>query len=420
MTECIVNLNQNLCDTFLRCPICYKVKTLQLSDDEMVCGNCNKSFKMKHGIPALMDEKELGSYSYKFLELEYLREKMSNPYTIVPLKFRTIPVYALLFLIGEVLWGSLSFYFLCKFLYKYGLKELAKLFITRAKCDEVNKALYYGWWNYFNLILKAGEIVGFNKMSKYISEPSLEIGCGGSGTSNMIFRDKLDSVTFGCEYFMDTYLSNVRGETLSTGMSPDMFKLIKHYVGGSIRSLPFDSKVFNSVYLVHIIDHIVDRDIWFKEINRILKPGGYVVISGYSKYVFDHFPGVSFRKILSKGWAEKYKSKRVTRENPYRGGIPLMNNSNYYATGMNLLTVSEWRKVAEPFGFELADNVFFGNKWFSFFTDMEYRGYYPSLFFNEIIYSAISKMVEDEKKSALPEEKSTNVVLVFRKKKDSD
>ncbi len=391
------NLNQSLCDSYLRCPACRKDKTLKLCDNvnTILCTHCHNEYKMNRGIPGLMHKDEIKFHSSGFLGIESFEKKADNPFRVSERRFYH-------FIISEIIYGMVALYFL----FKFGPQELFKTRFLRPKwCDEVNRALYYGWTNYFNLILKSGEIASFNKMKKYISKPSLEIGCGSCETTNMIFRDRLDSVTFGCEFFMNNYYSS----------PSEMYKLIKHYIGGSIKSLPIVSSVFSSIYMVHIIDHIADTGIWFKEINRILKPGGYLVISGYSKNTFEHFPGVKLRNILSKKWAEKFKLKRATQENPYRGGIPLKTENEFYSTGMNMLSLEEWKELARSCGFELVDHTFFAKSYFSFFMDLEYRGYFPSLFFNEIIYSAISKLIENEKASTVSEKDSTNVVLVFKK-----
>ncbi|HNX82013.1 MAG TPA: methyltransferase domain-containing protein [Candidatus Omnitrophota bacterium] len=367
----------------------------------MVCTKCTYTFPMRYGIPALMPSDHIDSHSNQFLGAKKEPCASRSPYTL-----RHRKIYHVI--IAEVLYC----FCVLNFIRKYGFRNI----IRKNWCHEVKRALFFGWTNYFNLILKAGEIGAFNTMSRYIQTPSLEIGCGNCYTSNMIFRDKLDSVTFGCEYFMDTFLTDGCGQTVPSGLSTEMFKLIQWYVGGSIKALPFTDGSLKSVYMVHIIDHIEDTDTWFKEINRILATGGYLVMTGYSRYVFENLPGVKFRSRFSKQWAENYKNKRITRENPYRGGIPLSTKDSYYYTGRNIFSLSEWKKLAESYQFDVVDHRFFGKN-FSYFVDMEYNGYAPSYIVSELIYSGISKMIEGEKEHPLSEEDSTNLILVLRKKK---
>lgn len=385
----VQNITQEICDIYLQCPVCRVPSSLIIDDSGLSCKHCKCGYYMKDGIPALIPPGDIDPHSYRFLGKDGAIASPSIYKAVTPGIGHAI--------IAEIIYFFTALYFIKK----YGMDAI----LRKRWCPEVNRALYFGWRNYFNLILKAGEIVAFNKMLRYIREPSLEIGCVDCRTTNMIFRDKLDSVTFGCEYWMDTYLDN----------KDEMFRLIKHFVGGSVKSLPFGPGKFNSVYMVHIIDHITDIDVWFREINRVLKVGGFLIISGYSKHTFDHLPGVNMRNLISRKWAKKYKLKRTTRQNPYRTGAPLSTNSSYDATGRNMLSLSEWQETAKRYQFEVADCRFFG-KGFSYFTDLEYRGFTRSYLMNEFIYSAISRMIEDEKNNPLKEEESTNIVLVLEKK----
>lgn len=406
MNATVENLNQALCDNYLQCPKCRAVKSLKLKDTQIICQQCNTSYLMRCGIPALIDDEDIPEQALSFMRKRNNQTKINkNPYKTVPFSLWS---YAPRLLVAELIY----FFFAIVFVLKYGVKRI----IERNYCEEVRKAIFYGWRNSFGLLVKAGETVAFNKMKRYIIEPSLEIGCGNCSTSNMLLLGSIDSVTFGCEYFMDTYMSSNTGESSPEKLSPEMYKLIKHYVGGSIKALPFVSDTLNSVYMVHIIDHITELGPFFKEMNRVIRPEGYLIVSGYSKYVFEHLPGVQLRKVFSRGWAEKYKIKRITKVNPYRGGVPLMNSGNYYATGMNMYSVDEWNAICGRFGFSLVDHAFFGNKYFSYFVDIEYRLHWHSFLFSEIISTAISEMIKKEKETPLKEKESTNIILVFQKK----
>lgn len=393
------NLTQALCDQYLRCPVCLAEKTLRLDEESnrVACDRCATTYSMRNGIPALMHKDEIGTNCQAFLGLDNCGNKTVNPYTV-----RKRNIFHLL--LGEVLYSLIAVLLVIRHPRAFW-GRLHRWCTGRNWSDPVNRALYYGWTNYFNLVLKSGEIAAFNKMGKYISEPSLEIGCGSCETTNMIFRDRMERVTFGCEYFMDNYLSSPE----------EMYKVIKHYVGGSIQSLPFTSGVLSSVYMVHIIDHIIETDTWFREIHRILKPGGYLVFDGYSNNAFEHLPGARLRRVFSSKWANKYEIRRATRENPYRGGIPLQNTDNFYATGQNILAVSEWAHLAEANGFSLVEHAFFAGGYFPLFMDLEYRGYFPSLIASHIIYCAIDMSLERERAKPLSEAAATNVILVFQK-----
>ncbi|PWR72850.1 class I SAM-dependent methyltransferase [Methanospirillum lacunae] len=394
-----INLSQEICDTYLRCPVCHIEQKLQYDGhlNRITCNNCNTIFPISHDIPALMHHDEIHPLSHQFLGLEQKAGNQKNPF-----KYRRISVFHVI--LSEFLYFIISVLFWIKKPRTF-IHNWYRWITGTPYSNDVQRALYYGWNNYFNLLLKGGEISAFSKMGSFISEPSLEIGCGSCETTNMIFRDK-KNVTFGCEYFMNNF-HNTSGE---------MYRVIHHYVGGSISSLPFSSNAFQSVYMVHIIDHISLLDIWFKELYRILKPGGFLVMDTYSKYVFDLLPGVRYRSFISKKWALNYKTWRETTENPYRGGIPLKSDNEYYATGRNLFTIEEWKETGEKYGFHLIEHHFFTGKLFALFMDLEYRGYYPSITSTLPIYMAIDETIKSEKTSTLSEEDAGNVILVFQKK----
>jgi len=158
-------------------------------------------------------------------------------------------------------------------------------------CSEVKRALFYDKINYMILCLKACEKVQFDKMIKYIREPSLEIGCANNKTTNLIFGDTVKNITYGCDYFMLDHLFK----------GSDFYKqrneVINHHIGAGI-PLPFKSNSFQSIVMVHIIDHI-DIELWLDDIYRVLRPGGHIIMSGFSKYTFDNFPTVKCRRFFS-------------------------------------------------------------------------------------------------------------------------
>lgn len=386
-------INQMLADTYLRCPACHCETSLKCADDKVACGSCGFEAPSRFGIPALITKEELGTQSNDFLGLPIGENNIVSPHKKWKVNFFQ----------RHLCQEAIHFFNSLFFAFKFGLKQLMR----KDCCEEVDRAIRYGWRNYYNIILKANEVFHFKRMKNYIVEPSLEIGCGGCKTTNMIFEGSIDSITFGCEYFMNTFL-NDKGK-----LNDQMYKVIKNYVGGSIKSLPFKTSAFNSVVMVHIIDHIVHTNEFFKEINRILKPGGYLIMSGYSAYTFEHLPGVVLRKKFSKAWAHRYMQRRIQKDNPR--GAPLASNFEYDSIGQNMHSLAQWQNIAKNYGFELTSHAFFG-RYFSYFMDIEYRGYYNSHIFNNLLYRVISKIIVDEKTNPPSEEDSTNIILVLKKK----
>jgi len=78
---------------------------------------------------------------------------------------------------------------------------------------------------------------------------------------------------------------------------------------GSAEELPFEDCIFNTVVLTEVIEHVYDVDLLFSESNRVLIPGGQIVLScpykgKISDPPFTHVRTIS--KTMVKTWAEKY------------------------------------------------------------------------------------------------------------------
>jgi len=52
-----------------------------------------------------------------------------------------------------------------------------------------------------------------------------------------------------------------------------------NFVSGNIPPLPYDDKTFDCVVSFQVIEHIKDDNLYLKEISRVLKPGGFALIS---------------------------------------------------------------------------------------------------------------------------------------------
>ncbi|EKD28518.1 MAG: hypothetical protein ACD_79C00287G0025 [uncultured bacterium] len=388
--------SQETIDKFLICPDCKKENSIQIIDSLYKCKFCSFEGISKFDIPVLIRKSDYSIYCQSFLGTKY--EAPQNPYKGWRWnRFREIAGAELL-----------HFFNVVYFMTKFGVRKILNKYCyesLNSYCDEVEKALFYGWKNYFNLILKSSECYAFNRMLKYINDISIEIGCSNNKTTNMIFKGN-KILNFGCEYFINTFLT---GKDLNN----ELFNTTERYLGLSINSVPFRSESVNSVVLVHIVDHIPDLQIWFKEIHRILQKNGHIVFTTYSKYVFDNMISVKLIGKISKKLANLYKEKISSKVTP-RGGIPLKSKNNFYCTGQNLFSLAEWKQIANEHGFEVEDHYYFG-KYFSHFMDIEYRGYYNSALFNHLLYSCISEMILDEKKHPIKEEDATNLILVLKK-----
>jgi SAM-dependent methyltransferase/uncharacterized protein YbaR (Trm112 family) len=100
-------------------------------------------------------------------------------------------------------------------------------------------------------------------------DPSLELGVGEGYASNFIFKDRL-----------------------TVGSDPLLFSLLEaqnrsrheSFVALDMTHIPYADESFNTIYLVHTIDHISDRLDALREIGRVLRPGGRVALTDMTAY----------------------------------------------------------------------------------------------------------------------------------------
>lgn len=73
----------------------------------------------------------------------------------------------------------------------------------------------------------------------------------------------------------DVYCSDLRIEQLQP-LSDEGIKIVKLDVS---ETFPFENETFDAIVAGDIIEHIYDVELFFKECNRILKKGGYLIIT---------------------------------------------------------------------------------------------------------------------------------------------
>lgn len=99
----------------------------------------------------------------------------------------------------------------------------------------------------------------------------LDVGCGpGSITIDMARKVPLGQVV-GVEYVADP-LDGARSLASSEGVSNVKFEV------GDIHDLPFAENTFDVVHAHQVLQHIADPVQAFKEMRRVVKPGGIVAV----------------------------------------------------------------------------------------------------------------------------------------------
>lgn len=120
----------------------------------------------------------------------------------------------------------------------------------------------------------------------------LEIGAG-SGNLALTVLEKYDE-------FVLTELSNVRANELSKLFKDhEKVKVIQHNI--DYEALDYPNDYFDTVVMVDVIEHLIDPKIALKELHRVLKPGGRLIIHTPNiakwtrriKLLFGYFPSTA-------------------------------------------------------------------------------------------------------------------------------
>lgn len=128
-------------------------------------------------------------------------------------------------------------------------------------------------------------------VEKYTENEStiLDVGCGHGNFVIDELRHKF-SFAVGVDISTEVMQKNICLDTC---------------VVGEISSMPFESHTFDMVISLWVMEHIENPEICFKEIHRVLKPGGmfaFVTPNKYSALIW-------FRRLLSYNIAKKLVEK---------------------------------------------------------------------------------------------------------------
>ena len=393
-----MSLTNNYLNEYFLCPVCREKDGLYADNEIVACHFCGEKYLTNFDIPVFIRQDNFTPHHQAFLNIPVTKKSILD--YIPPPKWieNKFTQEAVMFLVLSL----------------FSLKFLFRNF-RATHCEEMETAIKVGWGGtYHNILKKSFEIFHFKKMYKYIQEPSLEIGCASNNTSAAIFSDRQQKISFGLEYYTWNFLINKRNP--DAGLNPYMYQVIDKYVGGKVEDIPFKSSLFNSVVMVHVIDHIVRFDEFMKELNRIIKIGGFLVFDGESASHYDNLPGVKLIRLFSHRLATKYKNWITTKTN-VGGKAPIILNDEITGMGQNLFSLNEWTDKSEQYGFKLVEHAFF-DEHFPLFRFLLCNGIKRSERFDKKIRSTLSYIIEHEKSHPIPEERSSKILLVLKKVKD--
>lgn len=118
---------------------------------------------------------------------------------------------------------------------------------------------------------------------------TLEIGLGQGADSEQLIRR--GAVWSG----VDLTAESIRRVRLRLTLRNLPFKELKQ---GSVTKLPFEDKSFDVVYSHGVLHHVPDIHLAQREIRRVLKPGGELVVMLYAKYSLNYLLSIFLLRRL--------------------------------------------------------------------------------------------------------------------------
>jgi 2-polyprenyl-3-methyl-5-hydroxy-6-metoxy-1,4-benzoquinol methylase len=123
------------------------------------------------------------------------------------------------------------------------------------------------WWNYCTTRYNSEyRRVLFEMLEPNADATLLDLGCGNGEIASKV------AVRIGTKYINGV-------DTIPQLVESARAKGIKVYQGDINKPLPWHDEVFDVITASQIIEHLADTDTFLKEIHRMLKPNGYLVIS---------------------------------------------------------------------------------------------------------------------------------------------
>ena len=177
-----------------------------------------------------------------------------------------------------------------------------------------SKAIHYGIWDEHtvnfqealqNTNIKMADLASVQQNSKV-----MDAGCGVGGAA-FFLADK-----FGC--YVDGISLSKHQIELAKEFSNSLklqertrFKVANYY------ETPFDNNTFDLVWACESLCYADDKDKFFAEANRILKPDGKIVLSDY----FITEKGKSDDRLLLKRWGDTWAISKFSEIHEFRKSI---------------------------------------------------------------------------------------------------
>jgi SAM-dependent methyltransferase len=188
----------------------------------------------------------------------------------------------------------------------------------------------------------------------------LDVGCGVGGTSRCLAKE------FGCRVtgidLTDEYCRAATMLTAKTGLAH-----LVDYRQGDATKLPFDDQAFDVVWTEHVAMNIPDKTRLYKEIHRVLKPGGTLAI-------YDVLAGPSGPVLFPVPWARTPDTSFLVQPNELR---KLLEGAGF--------TVTDWSDTTEA-----------ARAWFVSLAEKIREEGFPSLGFHVLLGADFKAMAQNQ------------------------
>ena len=194
-----------------------------------------------------------------------------------------------------------------------------------------------------NTVNNISHVLGSNGRSLIDFESILDFGCGCGRTLTWLRPEAKHSEIFGTDVDQESILwcqANLAGLQFSVNQ-PDP-------------PLQYAEKSFDLVYAISVFTHL-DQERqwrWFKELHRILRPGGWLLISLHGRSASNQLSGDDLARLVSDGFLFKTSSK-------LNGLLPDWYHTAYHTQEYVEIALSSIFRIVAflPGGFGLQDAV---------------------------------------------------------------
>jgi len=188
----------------------------------------------------------------------------------------------------------------------------------------------------------------------------LDVGSGVGGTSRCLAKE------FGCRVtgidLTDEYCRAAVMLSAKTGLAH-----LVDYRQGDATKLPFDDQTFDVVWTEHVAMNIPDKTLLYKEMHRVLKPGGTLAI-------YDVLAGPSGPVLFPVPWAHTPDTSFLVSPNELR---KLLEETEF--------TVTDWSDTTEA-----------ARAWFVTLAEKIRKEGFPSLGFHLLLGADFKAMAQNQ------------------------